>query len=1142
MSHEAAHRRPRSPPHLQNPRINYHQDTNRRATHSHNGREQREKAPDGPPRKDHTGQDAHRGITVLPCLVTPLLPQYRSLERPPLSGSGREPIPLQRSGSWSPSSSRGPVAVRDQGRRASFPPADSFTSTQHQPHLLTLLNETSHTKDMHHKRRRDSSSDDDNTKKLCLRSTDPDQTLQSAAANVPSPHSSSQIQSCGLELSPKTSTNQSRTESAHLTVVTPSPELKPCLKRAAMGAKQACIQSMQDNVVFLLSPSRRSELPAKTDEECDKKCNPKPSPNPKNVSFSVPVASHGPKSPNSSHQAGDNKTVDSSVQKTAVKPSTNPSSCRKLHRNKKIVIADDIQDLFTPDPTTYIVNSRHKTLKVMPDDKTKGTADESSSSSSVSSHLQNLCAQLCQKEKTATTASQVSNVNAKVPDNVRISLPSVILTRIPLPTTNSRTKNVVKQIDVEKDVASPRRTSVSPSRTGEQSEESSQEDILDLDLDLDFDLDLDVVSIRSSDSEDEQLVSLQEIMTKKDKPEKDMTESRALSESSNPGRGQHNSQNQTVSFTKTGNYKNSLDQILKEFNTSRKAKETEIELLTACQEDLLKIAEYEEAESREESISAEQQQFLQRFSLSSSAIRDVPPGHEVFNLEKFGRVFNQDTLQLRQCSITPQNRAQKSLLWSSHAQLKLYINIGLFQEAYKCSPCPFQITRFLFKMLSVHSDRLLSDKILQILMDTAYTAAVQRVEGNEKFKVWVPSLADITLVLLNMGAPFVSLFPLESLQPPFTEGDLLKEVYIKSENSSKQEPQRFPEHNFTNIYKYLSCCLGLCPRFYTDSELLLLLTLLCTISLESRLLLHTSDTLYPVLYKLLQNIRHWDNMMPKMCQALADITDDHHNMCHLAKLLPHHSRGMKLRQHLSVCMISKLLDGSCLYSPKSKELQLCDLRPYLSRMKPSALLRTIMGSSHQTDTEGEEDCTPLDQQAYYICYSLLTLVNEATNFRFFPAHQKEQLLFLCFELERHVKCHIREGQKWLYRSKVKDLVARIYIKWQMMLQKTRPLNGQLYDYWQPLQGDVGSSQDIEEIESSQDVSDGDREEAGAKMEVEEEAAEMKVTQNEETVSTSEETSLLNAAEEVVDEEPKEGTSEEARRQQREMDFRDGAPN
>lgn len=56
-------------------------------------------------------------------------------------------------------------------------------------------------------------------------------------------------------------------------------------------------------------------------------------------------------------------------------------------------------------------------------------------------------------------------------------------------------------------------------------------------------------------------------------------------------------------------------------------------------------------------------EFLQRYSLMSNAIREVPPGEVVFNLEKFGQIFNQDTLQLRKCMVNPQGTAQKTLLW-----------------------------------------------------------------------------------------------------------------------------------------------------------------------------------------------------------------------------------------------------------------------------------------------------------------------------------------------------------------------------------------------------------------------------------------------------------------------------------------------
>lgn len=162
-------------------------------------------------------------------------------------------------------------------------------------------------------------------------------------------------------------------------------------------------------------------------------------------------------------------------------------------------------------------------------------------------------------------------------------------------------------------------------------------------------------------------------------------------------------------------------------------------------------------------------------------------------------------------------------------------------------------------------------------------------------------------------------------------------------------------------------------------------------------------------------------------------------------------------------------------------------------MQPSSLFRHMTSSSGMNQKDKEEDLGTLDQQviillqselqnvptltcftsiitpghhfendfsdprsfyhfsqSYYLCYSLLTLANEASNFQFFPAHQKvnsffqsylifrcywpdfdwmfkpfpffsvpqKQLLFLSTELETHVKCDIRESEKCLYRSKV----------------------------------------------------------------------------------------------------------------------------
>lgn len=93
--------------------------------------------------------------------------------------------------------------------------------------------------------------------------------------------------------------------------------------------------------------------------------------------------------------------------------------------------------------------------------------------------------------------------------------------------------------------------------------------------------------------------------------------------------------------------------------------------------------------------------------------------------------------------------------------------------------------------------------------------------------------------------------------------------------------------------------------------------------------------------------------------------------------------------------------------------QLSELRPYLPLMRPSLLLRRLPNSSNSQidmatlDQEVNGTCPlfavglfKLNQQccdwifdpwsqAYYLCYSLLTLANEASNFQpIFPANQK----------------------------------------------------------------------------------------------------------------------------------------------------------
>ncbi|XP_056617228.1 SMC5-SMC6 complex localization factor protein 2 isoform X3 [Triplophysa dalaica] len=622
--------------------------------------------------------------------------------------------------------------------------------------------------------------------------------------------------------------------------------------------------------------------------------------------------------------------------------------------------------------------------------------------------------------------------------------------------------------------------SVKVEGSSEKKRSPKWKDPLDIELGDDSEDDLRescIINLSSSD-EDEQLPSLREIMDWRTcepvTPEKD-----AFSEPSTPVPKAKAKAAPVAVKAKTNavSYRNTLEQMLQEKEQYQRSKELERQLLESCQEDLLNLNEDENSDAKEEDISLEQREFLQKFSVASCAIREIHPGEEIFTPAKFGRLFNHLTLDLRKISVTPQNRSQHIFLQARTEQVLFLISAGLLRTAYISFPCQPEVTLWLFQMMSVHPNPITSSRILDSLRSIALSAAEHIVENpntenqTQRFKVWVPTLQDIALVFLNVGASFISLFPLEALQPPFTEGDLL-ECFQPEETShgtriSDKANDTLPAHNFENVLRYLSLCTSLCPRAYTDEELLLLVTVVCRIGLETHFQLLPIGHFTLLLKNLLKNITHWDIQLSKACETLSDLSEDHHNLRRLVYLLPDGSRGKQLKQHLSVSIISKLLNHTCTYKPSSTEFKLSALKPFLPHMRPSSLVKALRSS------KSTEHChATLDQQAYYLCYSLLTLTNEASNFEFLPSIQRNELRSLSSQLEKHIKCDIRESEKTLYRSKVKDFVARIYTRWQVLLVRTRPQEGKLYDYWKPLPEDeIPNSPQGKTCLRAQDTSD-----------------------------------------------------------------------
>ncbi|NXW00797.1 SLF2 protein, partial [Fregetta grallaria] len=493
-------------------------------------------------------------------------------------------------------------------------------------------------------------------------------------------------------------------------------------------------------------------------------------------------------------------------------------------------------------------------------------------------------------------------------------------------------------------------------------------------------------------------------------------------------------------------YVNSLEHLLKEKEESKRVDELEKRL----QEDLRgretdsSDREDEENGSGDEDLSEEHRAFIKRFSVIAHAIPDYHPGEDIFDLSASGKIFSQHDFDLRNFHFIPQNPIEKLLLSSDVTQqLSLAIN-GFLSSAYSCILCPVPILKWLFQVMSVHPDYCVSTQILGRLMEiTLKNASI----SDEQSKPWIPSLADLSAVFVNMGVAFRSLFPLQHLQPNFNECDILSQM---QKTMSKQQPRgdltsaspafsSLPENNLINVIKFLGFCTTVIQGGYTDQEILLLLLLLFKISLEKQLKQIPLIDFQCLFIKLLISIKDWDTKMPELCLAMSELSSHHHNLLWLVQLVPSWIiRGREVRRRLSLVIISKLLNKKHIEIPDDSDKQLSLLHQFLVYMKPSNLLKKMREGREQQNADVDHLHTELEQEAYYLIYILLHLVSEASFFDVVNSNQRQHLLKLCGALDKHIKCDIREDARLFYRTKVKDLVARVYGKWQDMIQTTRP--------------------------------------------------------------------------------------------------------
>ncbi|OXB67318.1 hypothetical protein ASZ78_010876 [Callipepla squamata] len=477
-------------------------------------------------------------------------------------------------------------------------------------------------------------------------------------------------------------------------------------------------------------------------------------------------------------------------------------------------------------------------------------------------------------------------------------------------------------------------------------------------------------------------------------------------------------------------YVNSLEHLLKEKEQSKRLDELEKRLQKDIGRKEIDSSDGENENAMENGdLSEEHRAFIKRFSVVSHAIPDYHPGEDIFDLSISGKIFNQRDLDLRNFHFIPQNPIEK-LLISSDVTQQLFLAIHGFLSSYSCSACPIPILKWLFQMMSVHPSYCVSTQILDRLIEiTLNNASI----SDGQFKPWIPSLADVSTVFVNMGITFTSLFPLQHLQPSFNEHDILNQM---QGTVSKEQPGGFtnsaspafsslPESNLMNVIKFLDFCTTVIQDGYTDQEILLLLLLLFKISLEKELKQVSLVDFQCLLTKLLISIKDWDTKMPELCLGVSELSSQHHNLLWLVQLVPSWiTRGREVRRRLSLVIISKFLYKKHMRIPDDCDKQMSLLHQYLVYMKPSNLLEKMRKDEQQNVSEEHtKECinTELEQEVYYLIYILLHLVSEASFFDTVNSDQRQHLLKLCGTLDKHIKCDIREDARLFYRTKVRHL-------------------------------------------------------------------------------------------------------------------------
>lgn len=404
----------------------------------------------------------------------------------------------------------------------------------------------------------------------------------------------------------------------------------------------------------------------------------------------------------------------------------------------------------------------------------------------------------------------------------------------------------------------------------------------------------------------------------------------------------------------------------------------------------------------------------------SGDIEDAHPGKTILDFSTAGKLFTRDQLTFEEIK-DPKTPFDEMLKESPPDILDEIIQRESFILHFENITDKCAAVRLLFRLLSVHEDYFVADKCKETLL------AVLRKD---------PLLADsITLkdmidVFINYGSTLDKLIPVAEL---FRVGKNLGACDVDVNNNKKTATwTSLPIHCLENVMQAIRALISCSNVNIADApeHLMILVVVLCNFALDKSLrtvaeVVEIKLTIDVILQTFTDE--HWSNQIVGcLARYLSSLSDEPHDLVVVARMFFHSERGHQLKRLSSYFMVNRLL---------KPQVQLENLKDVL----PLTVLNFVNSVSWKQHVK------------LYFLYHVLTLVDLSVGCNFINGNWK-----IFEELSRVIRLTVNgiKNNKSLDATKIRDLVTRIHLHWQILANSAPVSQRTMFSYFNVVQTDA----------------------------------------------------------------------------------------